>query len=151
MSSTPVRAAFREEWASYAPGVVYFEVVNKAPRVREAAQRAAASSGNLVGSLLFAVTERKDTTLGANPYVEETGIVTIKVFGPSGSSDAATIEKATEIQRRLAGRLLRPDILVPVVFGPIDDTPEGEGEFYEVQLAADYVFQMRETRLNPGG
>ena len=146
MSSSPVRAAFREEWASYAPGVAYFDVVNKPVRLR-----AGAEAGTLQGCLGFAVTERKDTTLGANPYVEETGIVTIKVFGPSGSSDAATIEKATEIQRRLAGRLLRPDILVPVVFGPIDDQPEGEGGFYQVQLAADYVFQTRETRLNPGG
>ena len=145
MSSAPVRDAFRAAWDSFAPGVSYFDVVNKPVRLGGAEWR-----GALLGTLTFAVAERSDQTFGSSAWVEERGTVTISIFVPSGSSDEAAIAKATEIQRRLAGRLLADDLLVSGVFGPIDEQPEGAGEFYQVQLGAEYVWQAREARLNPG-
>lgn len=146
MSNAAVRAAFRDHWIDYAPGIARLEVINTATPEEDLQDAIDATCG----AILFQIETREDVTFGSNPWVEERGTATIRLIGPSGKGDPALAQAATAIATRLAGRILAPDVLVLEAVGPIEEEPEGDGEAYWLAVSARYVWQGREPRLQGG-
>lgn len=138
MSSDVVRAAFRSQWATFAGDIPYVDVVNTPAEIPDM------DSTTLFGTMLFSVEQRRFVTCGSLPWIEERGTVTIGVFARSADGDGDAIAAASDMLPLLTGRDLGNDVLVTEVTGPIDSSPEGEGEVYQVQLAAFYTWQGRQ-------
>lgn len=140
MSSPEVRTAFRDAWDSYAPGIPYVDAINRHPGPLPAT----------FGSLGFQVDSRRDVTMGSEPWVVETGTVLVSFFAPAGEDDTTAVAAAQHAAVWLLGRSFAPDIFITGIVGPNDAADEGDGEYFETQVAVSYESQGREARTQEG-
>jgi hypothetical protein len=135
MSAQQVRDAFRAAWGQFAPGVPYVDALNIAPDTPQGP----------FGTLAFEAADRRDASMGSQPWVTEEGTVTVSIFSRSGAGDAAALAIARQAVEWLMAQNLGEDLWVTSVAGP-NDSPEAAGEFWEQVISVGYSWQGREAR-----
>lgn len=102
------------------------------------------------GAAIYQCQERADVTLGSNPWVEEKGFFLIGLFTRVGTGPADLDPAIAEVRQGLHGAA-RNGLRILQVDGPHDVDPEGMGEWWQVVLTAQFIFQTRRNAVGPLG
>jgi hypothetical protein len=102
------------------------------------------------GAVIYQNQQRADVTLGSNPWVEEQGFFLIGLFTRSGKGPADLDTAIAQVRQGLHGAA-RDGLRVLQVDGPHDVDPEGMGEWWQVVLTAQFIFQTRRSATGPLG
>jgi len=139
--TTPL-AVFKAIWAERIPvdALPYIEAVNN-PLDANAAP-------DVWGAAVVQSQTREDVTLGSMPWVEERGVLLIGLFTRSGSGPAALDEAVDYIRQTFHGAR-RDDLQILNVDGPHDVEPAGVGEWWQIAMTAQYIFQTRRDGSDP--
>jgi len=105
------------------------------------------------GSAMLQSEERRDTTLGTNPHVEERGFVVIGLFARSGEGRNVLDFAVGQIRAAYHGyHVSLPntwDIEYTAVEGPMDVDPNADGEWWRVALNVPYRVYSRRVMSGP--
>lgn len=93
---------------------------------------------------IYQCQERADVTLGSNPWVEERGFFLIGLFTRSGKGPADLDDAIAQVRLGLHGAA-REGLRILQVDGPHDVDPEAIGEWWQVVLTAQFIFQTRRS------
>jgi len=100
------------------------------------------------GSAIIQPTTRADQTMGSNPWVEESGTISIGLFTRQRTGPAALDAAVDELRSVFHGVALN-GLHIESVDGPHDIDPEVDGEWWRLGLTANYTFQTRRDATGP--
>jgi len=139
MSSEAVRAAVRASWPVLLPGVRYIDTIN-----RSLPYNPPLPLPDIWGTLGFDSLSRLHQTMGANPWIEERGVVSIFFIAKSGHGDSLAIQTATAAIAAWEGwEDATKQIWFTSVGAPRQVDPEANGDWFLVVLTCTYVAQGR--------
>lgn len=133
---------FVARWNAKGISVPFVEVVNTPVTLDEVPDR--------WGSALMHGDQRRDVSLGSNPWVEEIGTIVVGLFARSGSGRHQLNQAVDELRAVFHG-WQSPDksIHFTSVNGPEDIDPEGAGEWWRLGLTVPYIVQSRRVEPVP--
>jgi hypothetical protein len=102
------------------------------------------------GAVIYQNQAREDVTLGSTPWVEEKGFFLIGLFTRSGKGPGDLDAAIAEVRQGLHGAH-RDGLAILQVDGPHDVDPDGMGEWWQVVLTAQFIFQTRRSATGPLG
>lgn len=101
-------------------------------------------------AMIQAGEQRRDVTLGSNPWVEETGTIIVGLFAKSGTGRNSLDQAVSELRNTFHGwQSADRSIHFTSVNGPEDIDPEGAGEWWRLGLTVPYIVQSRRVEPVP--
>jgi hypothetical protein len=97
-------------------------------------------------AVIYQPSTREDVTLGATPWVEESGLFLIGLFTKSGKGPHVLDAQVDDVRNAFHGAASN-GLVITQVDGPHNIDPEGNGEWWQLGFAARYTFQS--VRLTP--
>lgn len=107
---------------------------------------------DLWGSALVQVEVRRDVTMGAQPWVEESGNIVVGLFARAGTGPNALDVAVQALRDGFAGYVKdegEGTFQVSAVDGPVDIDPETDGDWWRVAMSMPYTYQSRRLVLVP--
>ena len=126
-------------WPILTPGIRYMPVENK-----DLPRNPPLVLPDVWGSIAFDAASRRILTMGANPWVEETGQATIVIVARSGHGDMPGVTAADEAMHAWDGfTAAGGDVWFQNVHPPGKIDLEAEGEWFLYGVRCDYRVQER--------
>lgn len=97
MSSKTVRDEFRAAWPVLVPGIPLYETINVALDPQ------APNLPDLWATLIFNTSGSTPVTMGTNPWMEETGVVSVMLLSLFNTGDDASAQAATSVVEAWTG------------------------------------------------
>jgi hypothetical protein len=139
MSSDAIRSAIRADWPRLMPAVRYIDTIN-----RSLPQNPPLPLPDVWGTLGFEVIDRRHLTMGANPWVQETGTISIIVVARSGHGDGPGVAAATAAMHAWDGwRDPTGEMEISAVLPPRETDAEADGNWKLFVVACSYRLQER--------
>lgn len=141
MSCLLLRNAVRADWPRLLPNLRFVETINRALPVNPPLPLP-----DVWGTLGFTATSRRPVTMGADPWIVETGFVSFIVLARSGHGDTAGITACDEIIRAWSGwESPTGAAWFSTVGAPQQLEEQADGNWHMFTVAAPYEAQFRET------
>jgi hypothetical protein len=139
MASLALRTAIYAAWPILTPGLRYIATENK-----DLPRNPPLVLPDVWGTVGFDQSLRRILTMGANPWIEETGLATIVILARSGHGDMPGVSAADAVMRAWDG-WSTPDgnVWFQNVGSPDKLAPEAEGEWFMYGVRCDYRVQER--------
>lgn len=139
MSSPILRDAFEAAWPTILPTIRLERTEN-----RDLPRNPPLVLPDLWGTIYYGVEDRRHVTMGANPWVEETGTVTVVLMAKSGHGTGPVMTAAQAAVHALEGwQSPAGDAWLVRIGAPRALEPEADGEWMIYGIPCAYLVQER--------
>lgn len=130
---------FVARWNASSPPLPYVPVINEPVDTNDLPSR--------WGSAVPEVDSHADVTMGSNPWVEETGHLTVALVVRSGKGSGLLDDAQTWLIETFHGwRTADNDLRFTQVVGPLDPDAAADGEWWRLAFVVHYTAQARRAQ-----